>query len=79
VEGSEHGGAIRDGGRDPTCCYNLLYGNNCSVTMMRLVVSLCDWPYLCLGASRAPPRWIIKVPGVGITMVPERIQYGVID
>jgi hypothetical protein len=51
----EHGGAIRDDGstslpsfpqrwRDPTCCYNSLYGNKCSVIMMRLAVSLCDWP-----------------------------------
>jgi hypothetical protein len=49
--------------------------------MMRLAVSLCDWPYLSLGdsASRAPPRRLIKAPGVGITMVSERIQYGVLD
>jgi hypothetical protein len=34
------------------CCYNSLYGNKCSVTMMRLAVSLCDWPYLRLGALK---------------------------
>jgi hypothetical protein len=43
---------------------------------MRLVVSLCNWPYLSLSAPRAPPRQLIKAPGVGIMMVPERIQYG---
>jgi hypothetical protein len=47
--------------------------------MMRLAVLLCDWPYLSLGASRAPPCRLIKAPSVGITMVPERIQYGVLD
>jgi hypothetical protein len=46
---------------------------------MRLAVSLCDWPYLSLGASRAPPRQLIKAPGMGIMMVPEQIQYGVLD
>jgi hypothetical protein len=46
---------------------------------MRLAVLLCDWPYLSLDASRAPPRWLIKAPSVGITMVPERVQYGVLD
>jgi hypothetical protein len=46
---------------------------------MRLAVSICDRPYLSLGASRAPPRRLIKAPGMGITMVPERIQYGVLD
>jgi hypothetical protein len=30
-------------------------------------------------ASRAPPRRLIKAPGVGITVVPGRIQYGVLD
>jgi hypothetical protein len=30
-------------------------------------------------ASRAPPRQIIKAPGMGITVVPERIQYGVLE
>jgi hypothetical protein len=61
------------------CCYKSLYGNKCLVTMMRFAVSLCDWPYLSLDASRAPPRRLIKAPGVGITMVPEWIQYGVLD
>jgi hypothetical protein len=46
---------------------------------MRLAVSLCDWPYLSLGASRASPRWLIKAPGVDIIMVPEHIQYGDLD
>jgi hypothetical protein len=30
-------------------------------------------------APRAPPRRLIKAPGVGITVVPGRIQYGVLD
>jgi hypothetical protein len=33
-------------GQHPTCCYNSLYGNKCSVTIMRLAVSLCDWLYV---------------------------------
>jgi hypothetical protein len=61
------------------CCYKSLYGNKCSITMMGLAVSLCDWPYLSLRASRAPPRQFIKAPGVGIMVVPEQIQYGVLD
>jgi hypothetical protein len=64
---------------DEVGCYNSLYGNKCSITMMRLAVSLCDWPYLSLGAPRAPPCRLIKAPGVGNTMVPEQIQYGVLD
>jgi hypothetical protein len=36
---------------------------------MRLVVSLCDWLYLSLDASRAPPRRLIKAPSMGITIV----------
>jgi hypothetical protein len=47
--------------------------------MMRLAVSLCDWLYLSLGALRAPPRRLIKAHGVGIMVVLERIQYGVLD
>jgi hypothetical protein len=47
--------------------------------MMRLSVSLCDWLYLSLGASRAPPCRLIKASGVGITMVPKQIQDGVLD
>jgi hypothetical protein len=43
-------------------------GNKCSVTMM--VLNL---------ASRAPPHWLIKAPGVGITAVPGWIQHRVLD
>jgi hypothetical protein len=77
VEGGGHGGAIRDGGS--TSLPSFRYGNKCSVTIMRLAVSLCDWLYLSLGASRAPSRRLIKAPGVGITMVPEQIQYRGLD
>jgi hypothetical protein len=30
-------------------------------------------------ASRAPPRWLIKAPSVGITAVPWRILHRVLD
>jgi hypothetical protein len=46
---------------------------------MRLAVSLCNWPYdwsLPLGLLHAG---LIKAPGVGYTLVPERIQLGVLD
>jgi hypothetical protein len=79
VEGGEHGGAIRDGGSTSLPSFRSRNRYKCSITMMRLAISLCDWPCLSLGASRAPPRRLIKVHGVDITMVAERIQYGVLD
>jgi hypothetical protein len=79
--GGEHGGAIQDrssttlpsfiscsGGeilRDAIVHYN---GNEFSATMMRLFVAL-----------RAPPHRLIKVPGMGITVVPSQILHGVLD
>jgi hypothetical protein len=48
------------------------YNDEVGCFAMRLAVSLS-----C--ASRAPPRQLIKAPGVGNTMVPERIQLGVLD
>jgi hypothetical protein len=91
VEGGEHGGAIRDGGstslpsfrsRDGgefTCCYNSLYGNKCSITMMRLAVSLCDRPYDSYLPQGLLHAGLIKAPSVGYMLVPERIQLRVLD
>jgi hypothetical protein len=49
------------------------YNDEVGYFAMRLAVSLS------LRASRAAPRRLIKAPGVGVTMVLERIQYGVPD
>jgi hypothetical protein len=49
------------------------YNDEVGCFAMRLAVSLS------LRASRAPPRRLIKVRGVGVTVVSERIQYGVLD
>jgi hypothetical protein len=94
VEGGEHGGAIQDGGRTSlpsfrsrnggeTLCAAMAdlftiwqqvlgYNDEVGCFAMRLAVCLS-----C--ASRAPPRRLIKELGVGNTMVPERIQLGVLD
>jgi hypothetical protein len=90
-EGGEHGGAIWDGGSTsfpasyPATVarpYVLLeftiwqqvfrYNDEIGCFTMRLTV--------CLNlVSRAPPRRLIKASGVGITVVPWRIKYGVLD
>jgi hypothetical protein len=78
VKEGEHDGAIRDGSstslpsfrshsgggivRGAIIYYN---GNKRSVTM-------------CVRASRASPRRLIKATGFGITAVSERIYYGVL-
>jgi hypothetical protein len=46
---------------------------------MRLAVSLCDLAVCLSCASRASPGRLIKASGVGIMVVPGRIQYGVLD
>jgi hypothetical protein len=51
------------------------YNDKVGCFAMQLAVSKIR----CLCAPRAPPRRLIKAPGVGITMVTERIQYGVLD
>jgi hypothetical protein len=48
------------------------YNDEVSCFAMRLAVCLSR-------ASRAPPRRLIKAPGVGNTMALERIQLGVLD
>jgi hypothetical protein len=48
------------------------YNDEVGCFTMRLAISK-------IRASRASPRWLIKAPGMGITMVLEQIQYGVLD
>jgi hypothetical protein len=61
------------------CYYNLLYGNKCSITMMRLAILLCDWPYDLNVPQGLLHARLIKAPGVGYMSVSERIQLGVLD
>jgi hypothetical protein len=91
VEGGEHGRAIWDGGSTSLPSFRsrnggetlnaaiihiwqqvLSYNDEVGCFAMRLAVCLSR-------SSRAPPRRLIKAPGVGITVVPGRIQYGVLD
>jgi hypothetical protein len=56
LEGGEHSRAIRDGGSMSLPSFRSRNGGEtlraaiihymCSVTMMRLAISLCDWPYV---------------------------------
>jgi hypothetical protein len=47
--------------------------------MMRLAISLCNWPYDWSVPQGLLHAGLIKAPGVGYTLVLEWIQVGVLD